>query len=159
MARILPLLSHEPGQLERLGFVGATWGHWLMGYDLTILSMMALVGLSGIVINDSIILVCTIDERIDRGEPLEEAIVDGTRDRLRAVILTSATTMGGLTPLMFERSLQAQFLIPMAITLVFGLMITTFLVLLVVPALIRVQHDFGLMFGWLRGARREPAPK
>ena len=142
-----------------LGFVGATWGHWLMGYDLTILSMMALVGLSGIVINDSIILVSTIDERIDRGEPLEEAIVDGTRDRLRAVILTSATTMGGLTPLMFERSLQAQFLIPMAITLVFGLMITTFLVLLVVPALIRVQHDFGLMFGWLRGARREPAPK
>ncbi|MBI09003.1 MAG: multidrug transporter [Rhodospirillaceae bacterium] len=141
-----------------LGFVGATWGHWLMGYDLTILSMMAMVGLSGIVINDSIILVSTIDERIDRGETLEKAIVDGTRDRLRAVILTSATTMGGLTPLMFERSLQAQFLIPMAITLVFGLMFTTFLVLLVVPALIRMQHDFGLISGWLRGARRAPTP-
>ena len=140
-----------------LGFVGATWGHWLMGYDLTILSIMALVGLSGIVINDSIILVSTIDERINRGEPLEQAIVDGTRDRLRAVILTSATTIGGLTPLMFERSLQAQFLIPMAITLVFGLIITTLLVLLVVPALLRMQQDFANMLWWRRGVRREPA--
>ena len=140
-----------------LGFVGATWGHWLMGYDLTILSIMALVGLSGIVINDSIILVSTIDERINLGEPLEQAIVDGTRDRLRAVILTSATTIGGLTPLMFERSLQAQFLIPMAITLVFGLIITTLLVLLVVPALLRMQQDFANMLWWRRGVRREPA--
>ena len=138
-----------------LGFVGATLGHYLMGYDLTILSLMALVGLSGIVINDSIILVSTIDERLGRGEPMEEAIVDGSRDRLRAVILTSATTMGGLTPLMFERSLQAQFLIPMAITLVFGLMITTFLVLLVVPALIRVQHDFGALFRRARPAAED----
>ena len=141
-----------------LGFVGATLGHWLMGYDLTILSMMALVGLSGIVINDSIILVSTIDERLNRGEPMDNAIVDGTRDRLRAVILTSATTMGGLTPLMFERSLQAQFLIPMAITLVFGLMVTTFLVLLVVPALIRMQHDFGMISQRVRGVYRAPAP-
>lgn len=136
-----------------LGFVGATVGHWLLGYDLTILSIMALVGLSGIVINDSIILVSTIDERLARGELIENGIVDGTRDRLRAVILTSATTMGGLTPLMFERSLQAQFLIPMAITMVFGLMVTTFLVLLVVPALIRIQHDFGTLFARLRWPR------
>lgn len=136
-----------------LGFVGATLGHWLLGYDLTILSIMALVGLSGIVINDSIILVSTIDERLSRGESIENGIVDGTRDRLRAVILTSATTMGGLTPLMFERSLQAQFLIPMAITMVFGLMVTTLLVLLVVPALIRIQHDFGALFARLRRPR------
>lgn len=136
-----------------LGFVGAALGHWLLGYDLTILSIMALVGLSGIVINDSIILVSTIDERLARGEPIENGIVDGTRDRLRAVILTSATTMGGLTPLMFERSLQAQFLIPMAITMVFGLMVTTFLVLLVVPALIHIQHDFGTLFARLRRPR------
>ncbi len=140
-----------------LGFVGAALGHWLLGYDLTILSIMALVGLSGIVINDSIILVSTIDERLARGEPMDGAIADGARDRLRAVILTSATTMGGLTPLMFERSLQAQFLIPMAITMVFGLMITTFLVLLVVPALIRVQHDFGSIFAGLKRMWGAPA--
>ncbi|MFQ5785032.1 MAG: efflux RND transporter permease subunit [Alphaproteobacteria bacterium] len=136
-----------------LGFVGATLGHWVMGFDLTILSMVALVGLSGIVVNDSIILVTTIDERLRRGEPLHGAIVDGACDRLRAVILTSATTIGGLTPLLFETSLQAQFLIPMALTIVFGLMVTTFLVLLVVPVLIAVQGDLGRLLG-----RPQPAP-
>ncbi|MEX2616551.1 MAG: efflux RND transporter permease subunit [Alphaproteobacteria bacterium] len=138
-----------------LGFVGATLGHWLLDYDLTILSMMALVGLSGIVINDSIILVSRIDERIADGDDMEHAIVAGTRDRLRAVILTSATTMGGLTPLLFERSLQAQFLIPMAVTLVFGLMVTTLLVLFVVPALIRVQGDFGRLYARFRSPQRD----
>ncbi|MFQ5958335.1 MAG: efflux RND transporter permease subunit, partial [Alphaproteobacteria bacterium] len=136
-----------------LGLVGAILGHWVMGFDLTILSMVALVGLSGIVVNDSIILVTTIDERLRRGESVFDAIVDGSRDRLRAVILTSLTTIGGLTPLMFETSLQAQFLIPMAVTIVFGLMVTTFLVLLVVPALIAIQGDFHRLF------RRRPAPE
>ncbi len=126
-----------------LGFVGATIGHLLLGFDLTVLSMVALVGLSGIVVNNSIILVITIDEHLRRGEPLLDAIVDGACERLRAVILTSATTIGGLTPLLFETSLQAQFLIPMAITIVFGLMVTTVLVLLVVPALFAVQGDIG----------------
>jgi multidrug efflux pump subunit AcrB len=124
-----------------LGLVGAILGHWAMGFDLSILSLIALVGLSGIVVNDSIILVTTIDGRAREGEALESAIVNGTRDRLRAVILTSATTIGGLTPLMFERSLQAQFLIPMAVTIVFGLMATTFLVLIVVPALLAIKGD------------------
>ena len=124
-----------------LGFVGATLGHWLLGYDLTILSLVALIGLSGIIVNDSIILVTTIDERLREGQATHEAIVDGACDRLRAVILTSATTIGGLTPLLFETSLQAQFLIPMALTIVFGLMVATLLVLLVVPSLIAVQDD------------------
>jgi multidrug efflux pump subunit AcrB len=132
-----------------LSFVGAMIGHWALGYNLTILSLIALVGLAGIVVNDSIILVTTIDGRIRNGESLHQAIVDGTRDRLRAVILTSLTTIGGLTPLLFERSFQAQFLIPMAITLVFGLMATTLLVLLVIPALIAVQGDISRFFHWL----------
>ncbi|MBL4719794.1 MAG: efflux RND transporter permease subunit [Alphaproteobacteria bacterium] len=124
-----------------LGFVGAVLGHLLLGYDFSILSLMALIGLSGIVVNDSIILVSTIDELTEAGDDIKDAIVEGACARLRAVILTSATTMGGLTPLLFETSLQAQFLIPMAVTLVFGLFITTFLVLLVAPALIAAQHD------------------
>ena len=134
-----------------LAFVGATLGHWLLGYELTILSIIALVGLSGIVVNDSIILVSTIKERLDRGETATDAIIDGTRDRLRAVILTSATTIGGLTPLLFETSLQAQFLIPMAITITFGLMITTILVLLVIPAMMAAQDDVGRLVGRLSG--------
>ena len=126
-----------------LGFIGVVLGHWIAGFDLTILSIIALVGLSGIVINDSIVLVTTIDSRRRRGEERREAIIDGTCDRLRAVVLTSATTIGGLTPLMFETSLQAQFLIPMALTIVAGLAFATVLILLVVPALVAVLHDFG----------------
>ena len=125
-----------------LGFVGAVLGHFLWGADLTILSVFAILGLAGIVINDSIVLVTTIDER-QKTESLEAAAIHGACDRLRAVALTSATTIGGLTPLLFETSVQAQFLIPMAITIVFGLVVTTFVVLLLVPAMIVLQGDFG----------------
>ena len=125
-----------------LGFVGAVLGHFLWGADLTILGVFAILGLAGIVINDSIVLVTTIDER-QKTEALEEAAINGGCDRLRAVALTSATTIGGLTPLLFETSVQAQFLIPMAITIVFGLFVTTFVVLLLVPSLVVIQGDFG----------------
>ena len=120
---------------------------------MTILSLIAMVGLAGIVVNDSIILVTTIDERIRGGEHFMEAVVNGTCDRLRAVILTSLTTIGGLLPLLFEKSFQAQFLVPMAITLVFGLMATTFLVLLLIPSMIAIQGDVGH-----RVRRRRRAP-
>ena len=139
------------------GLIGAIYGHWMMGFDINILSLIALVGLAGIVVNDSIILVSTIDERIAAGEHLLDAIVNGSGDRLRAVILTSATTIGGLLPLMFERSFQAQFLIPMALTITFGLMVTTILVLVVVPALIAVQSDIASVFARLTGAARGDA--
>jgi multidrug efflux pump subunit AcrB len=134
-----------------IGFVGATLGHWLLGFDLTMLSMIALIGLSGIIVNDSIILVSTIRDRLESGESTNEAIVSGTCDRVRAVILTSATTIGGLSPLLFETSLQAQFLIPMAITISFGLMVTTCLVLLVVPALLAIQYDVRKLTFWVPG--------
>jgi multidrug efflux pump subunit AcrB len=123
-----------------LGFVGAVLGHYLWGADLTILSVFAILGLAGIVINDSIVLVTTIDERRET-ESVESAAINGACDRLRAVVLTSATTIGGLTPLLFETSLQAQFLIPMALTIVFGLVVTTFVVLLLVPSLVVIQAD------------------
>ncbi len=140
-----------------LGFVGATLGHLLLGFDLTILSMVALIGLSGIVVNNSIILVSVIDERLANGEDVFGAIVNGARDRLRAVILTSATTIGGLTPLMFETDLQAQFLIPMALTIVFGLLGATLMVLIVVPALLGIQQDLTRLFRRSRRADAQPA--
>ena len=124
-----------------LGFVGAVLGHGVLGFDLTILSIFAILGLSGIIINDSIVLVTTINERA-KESPLIEAVVSGSGDRLRAVFLTSATTIGGLTPLLFETSLQAQFLIPMAITIVFGLGTASLLVLFVVPASLGILNDF-----------------
>lgn len=132
------------------GFVGAVFGHYVMGYNLTIISMIGLLGLSGILVNDSIVLVSRIRERIVSGESLEEASIGGARDRLRAVLLTSLTTIGGLLPLIFETSRQAQFLIPMALTLVFGLATATILVLILVPSLIGIGGDVARIFGQSR---------
>jgi multidrug efflux pump subunit AcrB len=131
------------------GLVGAIFGHWILEYNLTILSLIGLLGLSGILVNDSIILVSRLDERLENGETLQLAAIGASRDRLRAVLLTSLTTIGGLIPLMFEKSLQAQFLLPMAITIVFGLALATLLVLFLVPALIGIGADIGSTFKWI----------
>lgn len=132
------------------GILGAFIGHWLMGVELTILSMFGLFGLTGIVVNNSIILVSFYQGLRDEGLALREAIIEASCQRLRAVILTSATTIAGLTPLLFEQSLQAQFLIPMAISIVFGLGVATLLVLLVIPALLHLyegRFDRGALAG------------
>ena len=135
------------------GFVGAVLGHLLLGFDLTILSMIGLLGLSGILVNNSIILVRTVDEFIADGTPLRDAIVAGCRNRLRPVLLTSLTTIGGLVPLLFERSFQAQFLIPMAITIVFGLAVATLIVLIIIPALLVIDEDIRTFLRHLRRRR------
>ncbi|MEE2804630.1 MAG: efflux RND transporter permease subunit, partial [Pseudomonadota bacterium] len=129
------------------GLVGALWGHQLMGIDLTILSMFGFFGLAGIVVNDSIILVVFYKQLRESGMAVEEAVVNAACQRLRAVLLTSLTTIAGLTPLLFETSLQAQFLIPMATSIAFGLAFSTLLVLLLVPALLVIYER---AFGFLR---------
>lgn len=119
-----------------LGLTGAIGGHWFMGLDLTVLSLFGFFGLSGIVINDSIVLVDTYKRLIEAGEDHLQAIVKASCLRFRAVLVTSLTTIGGLTPILFETSPQAQFLIPMATTIVFGLAYGTVLVLMVVPSVL-----------------------
>ena len=122
------------------GLVGAIFGHWVMGLDLTILSLFGFFGLSGIVVNDSIVLVTFYRQLREDGVPVQEALVEAACQRLRAVLLTSLTTIFGLMPLLFETSLQAQFLIPMATSIAFGLMFSTILVLLAVPALLAIYE-------------------
>ena len=129
-------------------------GHYLWDSTLTILSFIGLLGLAGILVNDSIILVSRLDERLDNGDDLEQAAIGASRDRLRAVLLTSLTTIGGLVPLMFETSLQAQFLLPMAITMVFGLAMATLLVLFLVPAFVGIGNDFSTILNLLFGNRK-----
>ena len=118
------------------GVVGALIGHWVMGVTPTILSMFGLFALSGIVVNDSIILVVFYKQLREKGLAVQQAIIEAACQRLRAVLLTSLTTIAGLLPLLFETSLQAQFLIPMAVSISFGLAFATFLVLLLVPTLL-----------------------
>ncbi|MFP4043852.1 MAG: efflux RND transporter permease subunit [Rhodosalinus sp.] len=124
------------------GLVGAVWGHHLWEVPLSMFSVVGLLGMTGIIINDSIVLVTTIDEKA-RSRGLRPAIVDGAADRLRPVMLTTATTVLGLMPLLYEGSSQAEFLKPTVITLVYGLGFGMLLVLLVVPALVAMQEDAG----------------
>jgi multidrug efflux pump subunit AcrB len=123
------------------GLIGALFGHLFMGIDLTILSLFGFFGLSGIVINDSIILVNFYQQLKDKGLPIHDALIEAACQRLRAVLLTSLTTIAGLAPLLFETSLQAQFLIPMATAIAFGLLFSTVLVLLVIPVLLSYHED------------------
>ncbi len=118
------------------GLVGAIAGHWIMGIDMTLLSLFGFFGLSGIVVNDSIILVSFYKRLREQGMDVNQALVNASSQRLRAVLLTSLTTIAGLTPLLFETSLQAQFLIPMATSIAFGLMFATIIVLFIVPVLL-----------------------
>ena len=115
------------------GMIGAVWGHAVLGLPLTLFSMFGLVALSGVVINDSIVLIDFINSRIRDGIPSGQALVESGERRFRPIMLTSMTTIAGLIPLMLERSFQAQLLIPMAASLAFGLMLGTFMVLFLVP--------------------------
>ena len=136
-----------------LSFIGAVFGHYFLNLTMSILSMFALLALAGIVVNNSIILVSTIERRLDeliKGntinlEIFKQAVISGVINRLRPVLLTSLTTIGGLSALMFEKSLQAQFLIPMAATIVFGLGITAILVLVVIPSMMGIGKDLSLL--------------
>lgn len=138
------------------GLVGAIWGHHYHDVPMSIFSVVGLLGMIGIIINDSIVLVTTIDDYAkDRG--IIPSIIEGTAERLRPVMLTTLTTVLGLTPLLFERSQQAQFLKPTVITLVYGLGFGVILVLLVVPALLAAQQDIGKMLRSYRRAVRARA--
>ncbi|MEH6577984.1 MAG: efflux RND transporter permease subunit [Amphritea sp.] len=137
-----------------LGLTGAITGHLLMGLDLTILSLFGFFGLSGIVINDSIVLITFFQKLRKQGIAVHEAIVEAACQRLRAVLLTSLTTIAGLTPILFETSLQAQFLIPMATSLVFGLAFGTVLILLVIPSLLVIlENAKSVLRSWITSIR------
>lgn len=115
------------------GMVGAVWGHAVMGLPLTLFSMFGLVALAGVVVNDSIVLIDFINSRVKEGAPIQQAILESGQRRFRPILLTSLTTIAGLAPLLFERSFQAQLLIPMATSLAFGLALATVLVLILIP--------------------------
>lgn len=117
------------------GFVGAVWGHGLLGIPITLFSVFGMVALTGVVVNDSIVLVDFINSKARNGVPLRQALAEAGLRRMRPVFLTSITTIAGLAPMIMEKSFQAQFLVPMAASLAFGLGLTTFLVLFQVPVL------------------------
>jgi len=127
------------------GIIGAVFGHLVLGYDLSMMSIFGMVALTGVVVNDAIVLIERINENFAEGMPFFEAILKGGVRRFRAIILTSLSTIGGLMPLILETDLQARFLIPMALSLASGVLFATVLTLVLVPSLLTIMSDFRLL--------------
>jgi multidrug efflux pump subunit AcrB len=127
------------------GIVGAVIGHEIMGFDLSVMSMMGLVALAGVVVNDSLILIEYANRKHKGGLPAHEAVREAGIRRFRPIMLTTLTTFGGLAPMIFETSRQARFLIPMAISLGFGIVFATLISLLLVPSLFLIVEDIHVM--------------
>jgi len=129
------------------GIVGAVWGHILMGMDLTLISMFGVVALTGVVVNDSLIMIDFINRARRDGKPLIDAVMAAGQRRFRPIMLTSVTTFAGLTPLLLEKSLQAKFLVPMATSLGFGVLFATFITLILIPVGYTVLVDVKTALG------------
>ena len=125
------------------GLTGAVFGHWLMGVSVSMFSLFGLIALAGVVVNDSIILVDFINKARLSGMSAREAVLTSGPQRFRAIVLTSLTTAAGLMPIMLEKSVQAQFVIPMAISLAFGILFATVITLFLIPSLYMLQLDVG----------------
>ncbi len=132
------------------GLVGAVWGHVLLGHDFSMFSVIGVVALSGVVVNDSLVLVDYTNQRRAAGDSLDVAIRDAGTSRFRAIMLTTLTTFAGLSPMMVATSVQSQMLVPMAISLAFGVVVATAITLLLVPVIYLILDDIGRL---LRGPR------
>ncbi len=139
------------------GTAGALVGHMLMGYDLSVISVFGLIAVCGVVVNGGLVLTVTMNERIQGGMPLPEAVEWSSVRRFRPIILTSLTTFIGLAPMIFETSIQARFLVPMAISLGYGILFSTVVVLLFIPAVHRIQYDFTKLWSTIRREDNDPA--
>jgi len=124
------------------GIIGSIWGHLLLGYDLSIMSIFGMVALTGVVVNDAIVLIERVNENFAEGLPFFEAIRMGGVRRFRAIFLTSLSTVGGLAPMIMETDMQAKFLIPMALSLASGVAFATVLTLVLIPSLLVILNDF-----------------
>ena len=135
------------------GIIGAVFGHMLLGYDLSIMSIFGMVALTGVVVNDAIVLIERINENFACGTPFFEAILQGGTRRFRAIFLTTLSTVGGLAPLILETDFQAKFLIPMALSIAAGVAFATILTLVLIPSLLAILNDLRLLMHRLKHGR------
>ena len=133
------------------GLTGAVWGHFFFGYDLSMMSIFGIIAAAGVVVNDSLVLTDFVNQQRKEGLATFEAVVASGKARFRAILLTSLTTFFGLVPIMFETSLQARFVIPMAISLSFAVAFATLITLVLVPCLYMILDDMKQLFGKLKG--------
>lgn len=129
--------------------VGVGWGHWIHGIPVNILSFLGIIALIGIVVNDGLVFIGKFNSYLKRGLCFNDALVEAGRSRFRAIVLTSVTTVAGLAPLILETSRNAQFLIPMAVSIAYGITVATFLTLLTLPLILSLANDVKFLFSWV----------
>ncbi|QLE00626.1 efflux RND transporter permease subunit [Galbibacter sp. BG1] len=134
--------------------IGVAWGHWLLGFPINVLSMLGIIALIGIMVNDGLVLIEKFNGFLREGKSYSHAILLAGKSRFRAIFLTSITTIAGLAPLLFEKSRQAQFLKPMAISISFGIAIATLLTLLMLPILISLSNRIKVSAVWLKSGKK-----
>jgi multidrug efflux pump subunit AcrB len=140
-----------------LTLTGVAWGHYVHGMPMSIFSFLGIIALIGILVNDSLVLVSKFNTNLKEGMSVDEAIMTAGLSRFRAIFLTSATTIAGLAPLILEKSFQAQFLVPMAISVAYGIGFATLLTLITLPILLSYLNSFRRIWNWLlSGVYAEP---
>ncbi len=136
--------------------IGVAWGHWLHGFAVNILSMLGIIALIGIMVNDGLVLISKFNTYLKQGMKFDTALFEAGKSRFRAIFLTTITTVAGLAPLILETSRQAQFLIPMAISIAYGISIATLLTLLTLPVLLSISNDIKIGKKWILTGARPP---
>ena len=134
--------------------IGVAWGHWIHGFSVNMLSFLGIIALIGIVVNDGLVLIGKFNGYLREGMEYDDALCAAGKSRFRAIFLTSITTIAGLTPLIFETSRQAQFLIPMAISIAYGILISTVLTLVMLPLMLSAGNKFKVYWHWLVSGRK-----
>jgi multidrug efflux pump subunit AcrB len=134
--------------------IGVAWGHYIHDLPINILSFLGIIALIGIVVNDGLVLIGKFNSNLKEGLNFDQAIIAAGKSRFRAIFLTSLTTIAGLSPLILEKSRQAQFLIPMAISISYGILVATFLTLLMLPLLLSIGNRFKVYGKWLKTGKK-----
>ena len=134
--------------------IGVVWGHYFHGFSINIMSWLGIIALVGIMVNDGLVLVGKFNSNLKEGLKFDNALIKAGISRFRAIFLTSVTTVAGLAPLLFEKSRQAQFLKPMAISISYGIIIATFLTLLLLPLLLSLDNSISVFFKWLISGKK-----
>jgi multidrug efflux pump subunit AcrB len=139
------------------GFIGVAWGHFIHGQAISMLSFFGVIALIGVMVNDGLVFISRFNEMMKEGVPLKEAIYQTGLSRFRAIMLTSITTIAGLAPLLIEKSFQAQFLIPMAIAIAYGLLVATLATLVLIPIFLVMISRVRIWIAWLWTGKKPTA--
>ena len=136
--------------------IGVAWGHFIHGFAINVLSALGIIALIGIMVNDGLVLITRLNSNLKSGLKYDDALYEAGKSRFRAIFLTSLTTVAGLAPLIFEQSRQAQFLIPMAISIAYGIAIATVLTLVLLPVGLSLVNSLKTGTKWLATGKNVP---